>query len=128
MALFSKLRRLTYEELEDFHTEIVAQVLRSRPDLLVKWLAELRATGLSDQEEIFVTTQEDFDPLESHNGLGSRPDITITLQRGEITDRVFVESKIGSKARDKQLSKYAEHLSRLSGKGKRTLIYITRDY
>ena len=48
MSLFSKLQRLISDgrtQLEDFHTEIIAHVLRNSPELTLKWLKKLRCSA-----------------------------------------------------------------------------------
>ncbi len=45
-----------------------------------------------------------------------------------ITDVVMVESKIGSDEGDRQLWRYARHLAKRDGPGKRALLYVTRSH
>jgi hypothetical protein len=62
MSLFSKLQRLISDgktRSEDFHTEIVAQVLKNSPELTVKWLVSLDLTQPEDADDVFVATQEE---------------------------------------------------------------------
>lgn len=50
MNLFDRLRRLTAGDtfrLEDFHTEIVAEVLRNSWALTLAWLRSIGATALT---------------------------------------------------------------------------------
>jgi hypothetical protein len=130
MSLFSKLQRLIADgktRSEDFHTEIVAQVLNNSPTLTVKWLASLNLTKPEPAERVCVATQEEFDPLGTHE-TGSRPDISIRLERPRSAELVFLESKVGSMEGDRQLERYADHLAARLGFESRSLVYITRDF
>src|SRR5947208_2731301 len=131
MSLFSKLLRLSSGgtmRLEDFHTEIVAYVLRSFSELTIQWLSDLGLTDAAKPDKVAVETQEQIDALESHDGLGSRPDISIRINRDHCTELIFVESKIGSREGSSQLQRYADHLAATKDLSKRSLIYITRDF
>jgi hypothetical protein len=130
MSLFSKLQRLISDgktRSEDFHTEIVAQVLQNSPELTVKWLATLDLTKPEEADAIFVATQEEYDPLETHDR-GSRPDISIRLEKHGLIELVFLESKVGSEEGDNQLEHYADQLTVKSGLERRSLVYVTRDF
>jgi len=127
MSLFSKLLRLRSTEKEEFHTEIVAQVLRQSTSLTFRWLKTIHATSFAHFEELRVSSQEELDPLSSHEGIGSRPDIVIRIIQGDQIEVVFVESKIGSTENPGQLQKYAEHLEAQNATT-RCLVFITRDY
>src|SRR6266567_4606167 len=126
MSLFYKLLRLTCggkTQEENFHTELVAQVLRDSPQLTLRWLARFGLPGCANgnNAKVLVNTQENFHALMAHNGLDSRPDISIRIPRGEQTQFVFVESKIGSKEGHikgfrSQLERYADHLDYQSKK------------
>lgn len=132
MNLFSRLRNLNPFQLEDFHTEIVVQVLRNSQALTLNWLRGVGVTSLqvSDLDYIDINPQEKFAPLPEHSS-GSRPDITIRLVAGRKRELVFIESKVPSKLRVDQLQKYAEQLE-AAKKSKAldevSLIFITRDY
>lgn len=81
MGLFRQLQRLYRPEkfqFEDFHTEIVAQVLQNSPALTLAWLKAIAATGLSKVDYIDVRTQTTLEPL-IHHSTASRPDIAIIL-------------------------------------------------
>lgn len=129
MSLFQSLFRVFPAgsgSLEDFHTEIVGQILRSLPAEAAGWLHEIGATDRADFA-LSVTTQEDLEALAAHAS-GSRPDLRLCLQRGDETQLIFIESKVGSSEGREQLRRYAEHLQQQAGFQKKTLIYITRDY
>src|SRR5713101_5763793 len=102
-SLFSKLLRLDSTEKEDFHTEIVAHALRESPDLAFRWLKAIRATSFAKFDKLLVSSQEELDPLASHEGIGSRPDIAIRIIHGDQIEIIFVESKIGSTENPGQL-------------------------
>lgn len=130
MSLFSKLIRLHSDErhpLEDFHTEIVANVLGYDPELTREWLKHLGVTELEKVDSITVKTQESFDAIPDHDQ-GSRIDMVIRIRSGEDNEVVFVESKVGSSASNGQLSRYRDHLHAMPGVNRRSLIFITRDY
>ena len=130
MSLFDQLRRLYRKDkfpLEDFHTEIVAQVLRDSPRLTLSWLRALGVTQLSDTDDITVATQEDFEALEGH-ATGSRPDIAIRLSHGDSVELVLIESKVGAKEGPDQLKRYAEHLVSNTDVQRTGLVFITRDF
>src|SRR5258708_36579414 len=131
MSLFSKLLQLSGDSkssLEDFHTEIVAQVLQDTPELTVRWLADLGLTAREPPDTLTVGTQQELDALDAHEGLGSRPDIWILLTRGDLKELVFLESKVGSTEGWKQLQRYADQLAARKEVSKGSLVYITRDF
>ena len=133
MNLFSKLRQLYRPDkfqLEDFHTEIVAQVLQNSPALTMSWLRGIKATSLANDVSITVGTQETFLPLDGHDS-ASRPDIIIRLVSGAKKELIFIESKQGSTQGADQLKRYAEHLHAAQlqeGLQNIALVFITRDY
>jgi hypothetical protein len=133
MSLFQQLRRLYRPEkfqFEDFHTEIVAQVLKNSEALTLAWLGSIRATRLDKADHIKVRTQETFPPL-AHHLTASRPDITIRLVSDAKAELIFVESKQGSTLGLDQLQRYAEHLHAAQqdeGLHNVALVFITRDY
>ena len=130
MSLFDHLRRLYRKDkfqLEDFHTEIVAQVLRDSPAMTMSWLRALGVTQLSDTDDITVATQEEFEALEGH-ATGSRPDIAIRLSHGDRTELILIESKVGAKEGPDQLKRYAEHLASNTDVQRTGLVFITRDF
>ena len=132
MSLFSVLRRLYRPDrflIEDFHTEIVAQVLRNSDALTLGWLHSVEATSLQ-KASIKIETQKTFAKLAGHS-TDSRPDITIKLSNDEKSEFIFVESKVPSKQGEDQLQRYTDHLvseQKKNGFAKASLIYITRDY
>jgi hypothetical protein len=133
MSLFSNLRLLYRPDrfqLEDFHTEIVAQVLRNSPPLTLAWLRGIGITTLENADYIHVGTQEEFEKLATH-ATASRPDITIRLVSGRQTEFILIESKLQSKQGHDQLQRYADHLEaakRSKDLEKTSLVFITRDY
>ena len=133
MSLFSQLQRLYREDrflLEDFHTEIVAQVLRNSSALTLKWLRDVGATVLETADSIEIRTQEEFSALPGHS-TASRPDITIRISSAGKNELVFVESKLPSTQGDDQLLRYAEQavvISANEGVQKAFIVFITRDY
>ena len=133
MSLFSKLQQLYREDrflLEDFHTEIVAQVLRNSLALTLEWLRDIGATTLETADSIEICTQEEFPALSGHS-TASRPDITIRISFAEEKELVFVESKLPSTQGDDQLLRYAEQavvISKNEGVQKAFIVFVTRDY
>lgn len=132
MDLFSRLRSLCAQErfnLEDIHSEIVAQVLRDSIELTLAWLKDIGATNLRTDQvySCKVTTQAHYPALNGHK-VNSRPDIVIQLASRSGRQLIFVESKIGSAAGDDQLERYADHLANELGAGfdRASLIFITR--
>src|SRR5262245_24423231 len=112
MNLFSRLRRLHPQHrfpLEDFHTEIVAQVLRESTPLTLAWLRDVEATSLVAADTVSIDTQERFAALAGHD-VDSRPDIAIRLFAGSRKELILVESKIDSSAGWTQLERYLDHL------------------
>lgn len=131
MSLFGKLIQLhsdKHRRLEDYHTEIVAHVLASDSELTLRWLRKLRVTELDDADEIAVSTQQEFKPIEGLHSFGSKPDIMIWVRKGSRIEVVFIESKVGSEEGQGQLSKYMDQLRALPGVDQRSLVFITRDY
>ena len=131
MSLFGKLLQLHSDEhrrLEDFHTEIVAHVLASDSELTLRWLRKLGVTELHEADEIAVSTQQEFQPIERLHSFGSKPDITIRVRKESHVEAVFIESKVGSEESQGQLSKYIDQLRALLGVDQRSLVFITRDY
>lgn len=140
-SLLGRLLRLFPESvpLEDLFTEAVARLFETRPQLCLAWLeaAGLLTAPVADtgQSYMRVSTQRSFVALDHHD-TDSRPDLMIEVYRspeesvegGEVTDVVMIESKIGSKEGPEQLRRYAEHLDRMTTSGSKTLVYITRGY
>jgi hypothetical protein len=133
MSLFRKLQWLYRSDtfqFEDFHTEIVAQVLKNSPSLTLAWLRAIGATTLTQAAHVELRTQETFPPL-AHHSTPSRPDITIRLFSESKTELVFVESKLNSAQWGDQLQRYADHLhaaQRDKGVDEVALVFITRDF
>ena len=119
MSLFGQLRLLHQRErfpLEDFHTEIVAQVLRDTPLLAQAWLRGLGIAALSGGESLTVETQRTFPALAGHDE-DSRPDMTIQISGTGRKELVFVESKVTASAGHTQISRYLEHLAHQLAEG-----------
>lgn len=130
MSLFSQLRRLYRKDkfqLEDFHTEIVAQVLRHRRELTLEWLRGIGATTLKNPDWIKIGTQEEFAALADHP-TDSRPDIAVRLKEGDTIELVLIESKVGAKEGPDQLKRYAEHLTSNKDVHQTALVFVTRDF
>lgn len=131
MNLFEQLRVLAQREkfpLEDFHTEIVAQVLNDSPALTLAWLRQIGATNLAATDSLRVETQVKLPALAGH-ATDSRPDMAIRLTYGEHQELIFVESKVGAPEGEGQLQRYAEHLAVAGSEVRRTaLVFITRDW
>src|SRR4051812_42290936 len=122
MSLFSKLIRLGLSDAEDYLTEVVAHVMAAAPTAACAWLRSLHCTMATTVDEWVVNTQEELPPLESHEGVGSRPDMTFRLSGGSRRELIYLESKVGSKeglaggvAGLNQLQRYADHLLAQSG-------------
>lgn len=128
MELFSRLLRLHSAPvpLEDFFTEVVAHLFGASPRTCLRWLEHTRLSE-SKQEQVHVSTQHSFDPLE-HHVAGSRLDMLIELSDGRNSDVILIESKIGSREGAEQLRRYAELLDAMTGFRDKTLVYITRDF
>jgi hypothetical protein len=133
MSLFSNLQRLYRPDrflIEDFHTEIVAQVLRNSPTLTLQWLNRIGATTLQTTDIIDIRTQEEFLALPGHSA-ASRPDITIRLKRNDLSELIFIESKLPSTQGYDQLKRYAEQLEfnrRSKALSNAFLVFVTKDY
>ncbi len=133
MSLFLQLQRLYRSDrflIEDFHTEIVAQVLRNLPELTLEWLRYLGVTALAKPDYIRIATQETYTKLEWHE-TDSRPDMVLRLGHGEKIELVFVESKLPSQQGNDQLQRYSDHLQAALLEdvvSQATLVFITRDY
>jgi hypothetical protein len=130
MSLFDELRRLYRKdkfEMEDFHTEIVAQVLRNSPEFTIKWLRGIGAVDLQMPTVISIKTQERFAALEEDQP-GSRVDMVIRLKSdSDVRQIVFVESKIDSTENPGQLAKY-ENVAKQLGFNRNATVYVTRDF
>lgn len=129
MGLFNKLRRLYRTnrfELEDFHTEIVAQVLKNSPELTMRWLRGIEAANPQMSAVTSIKTQEEFAALEQDQP-GSRVDMVIQLSGNGVHQIVFIESKIGSTENPGQLAKY-ESIAKQLGFDYNAIVYITRDF
>lgn len=130
MGLFTQLQHLYRKEkfqLEDFHTEIVAQVLRNNPKLAIAWLNGIGATMMRDPVAIYISTQEEFARL-THHLTDSRPDIAIRFITNGASELILIESKVGAAQGPDQLQRYADHLRAAEAIEKTTLIFITRNY
>ncbi len=130
MSLFDQLRRLYRKdkfEMEDFHTEIVAQVLRNSHGLTMAWLNGIKATSLSEPDCVTVVTQEKFAKLAGH-ATDSRPDIAIKVTKGAVVELILVESKVDAKQGPEQLQRYTEHLAAKTGFDHTTLVFVTREF
>jgi len=130
MSLFDELKRLFRRDkfqMEDFHTEIVAQVLRNSDELTLKWLRSISATTLEMPASITITTQKKFEKLEEDQP-GSRVDMVIWLIKDGQCEMIFIESKIDSTENPGQLEKYAGTIAKQEGADKKRIIYITRDF
>lgn len=85
MSLFGKLLRLQSDErcrLEDFHTEIVANVLANDPQLTLNWLGFLGVVKDKEAGKVTITTQVNLAAIEGQHDAGSRPDILIHIRNG----------------------------------------------
>ncbi len=124
MALFSRLLKLHKGNVpsEDFFTEIFAYLLSDNHEILYGWLKYIHVLDENTYSNAHISTQQAFDPLD-HHLTGSRPDISIELVDGSNHDIIFIESKVGSHAGYKQLSRYADILEAMK---KRDQIDSTR--
>lgn len=133
MSLFRQLKKLYRTDIsqdEDILTEIAATVLNSSKSLALEWLHSLNVTSLKDVSRLKVSTQISFSKLGGHD-MDSRPDMVIELHGGENRELIFVESKVGSKQGDMQLSRYADHLVDQKNKNavqRVSLVFLTRDF
>jgi hypothetical protein len=133
MSLFKQLEMLYRPDRfqrEDFHTEIVAQVLRNSDDLTFAWLRSLHVTRFKEADNIRITTQETFGKLPGHS-TDSRPDITIRVLADGERELIFIESKLDSTQGSDQLTRYAEQLEAARSRESQdriALVFITRDY
>lgn len=131
-SLFKKLLQLKNRDsdrtpLEDFFTEILAFLLKTRTNILVDLLNQFSISSIKQPDFICLSTQESFDALANH-AHASRPDVLIEVASGDQRDIVFIESKIGSTEGWEQLRRYAEHLNHLQNINNGILLFITRDY
>ena len=131
MSLFGAIRRLYRKDkfqMEDFHTEIVAQVIRNSRELAIRWLRDIRAANSHMTNVISIDTQVPFSALEE-NEPGSRVDMVIQLRGSDVRQIVFIESKIDSKENPGQLSKYAGVIRKLQADFNYIkIVYVTRDF
>lgn len=133
MSLFSNLGalfRIDRFPLEDFHTEIVAQVLKDYPKLTKAWMLSLNAILPDDFESIRIQTQVELPQLDGHF-TASRPDIIIHCNGKLGQQIVIVESKIKNQQGEQQLQRYAAHLDRMASPAQvisGSLIFITKDF
>ena len=130
MSLFRQLQHLYRKDkfqLEDFHTEIVAQVMRNSDALTLKWLQDMGATSFLCPDSITIATQEEFPALAGH-ATDSRPDIAIRLVQDEAAELVLIESKVGAKEGPRQLQRYADQLRAKQAARRTALVFITRDF
>ena len=130
MSLFDEIRRLHRRdkfEMEDFHTEIAAQVLRDSSALTFDWLRSIGALKLQQPRVVSITTQEKFTPLDEDQP-GSRIDLVIRLSENGVRQIVFIESKIDSTENPGQLPKYAGVITKKEGFDHNAIIYVTRDF
>ncbi|MEH1833551.1 MAG: PD-(D/E)XK nuclease family protein [Nostoc sp.] len=95
--------------------------------ILINWLKYHSILTDENYSSINISIQQEHKRLETHTE-DSRLDIVVELSNGLNTDVIFIESKIGSTERWRQLEKYAEILSKLPNVRHRIFIYITRDY
>jgi len=133
MGLFRNLRSLFSANrfpVEDFHTEVVAQVLENCPKLTEAWLLSLGAILPDELESIQILTQVELPRLEGHLA-GSRLDLVISCNGKLGRQIVIVESKVLSQEGKLQLQRYADHLARMALHMEVTrgaLVFITRDF
>ncbi len=133
MSLLRKLVQLHRASvpLENFFTEVVGHLLLAHPALCRLWLSNVGLVEVRGERRVVgVKTQPNLAALEHHRE-ASRPDIEIELSDGVTgarPDVIFVESKVASGEGSGQLRRYAEQLAALGRAGRRTLLYVTRDY
>jgi hypothetical protein len=131
-CLFSNLWRHCSKDSkpkENFFSDIVAELFKTHPEFLFKWLDALEVDLIrgTDPEIVF---QQFF---RSENGEQGIYDLFIRVRNGAGDHLIVVESKIDSTAMWGQLRKYQDDLTgRLERKPpdghKATLIYVTRDF
>jgi hypothetical protein len=130
IGLFSNLWRHCSKEAkprENFFSDIVAELFKTHPEFLFKWLDALKIGQFqgTDPEILF---QEFF---RSENGDQGIYDLFIRVRNGAGDHLIVVESKIDSTAMWGQLQKYQDDLTRRLKREpllKATLIYVTRDF
>src|SRR5438132_4753024 len=113
--------------MEDFHTEIVAQVLNNSHTLAIHWLHAINALKLLNPRVISIETQKKFAPLEDDQP-GSRVDIVIRLTGDGANQIIFIESKIDSTENPGQLPKYAGVIAQQEKFDCNAIVYVTRDF
>jgi PD-(D/E)XK nuclease superfamily len=129
-SLFSNLWQHCSKEAkprENFFSDIVAELFKTHPEFLFKWLDALEVDLIrgTDPEILF---QEFF---RSENDEQGFYDIFIRLRHGTGEHLIVVESKIDAAARYGQLQKYQDDLTRRLKREPSlgaTLIYVTRDF
>lgn len=128
MRFFSRLLSLHSAPvpLEDFFTEVIAQLFSASPQTCLEWVEHARLSD-SKYDRVRVSTQEVLDSLEHHT-TGSRPDMRIELSNEQGNGVLLIESKIGSREGSEQLRRYAELLENMPDIKDKTLVYITRDF
>lgn len=123
--IYSLLRKGQSNILEDYLTEIFAEIFEDR-DLLIKFFEEFEDIKLDSPSNIEVTTQRTFLKLPEQE-IGSKPDLVVQFRDNEKSFIAFFENKLEAEEGYNQLKRYAEHLKIYSEKGFNTfLFYITR--
>jgi len=121
-SLFTRLYRI--DKLEDFTTEILAEILRDH-DNLCHFIRHFLNQDIYFISECIVRTQECLSKIKDHP-IDSIPDITIRFKHQEKKYTIFFENKIDSSTHDNQLERYKDHL--LNEDSERYLIYLTKLY
>src|SRR5205814_1128412 len=111
----------------DFHTEIVAQILRNSEAFTTGWLRDIGAIDSQISNVLSVKTQEKFEALDSDEA-GSRVDMVIRLHGNVVRQIVFIESKLDSTENPGQLPKYSAVIAKQEGFDRSAVVFITRDF
>ncbi|WP_053375538.1 PD-(D/E)XK nuclease family protein [Paenibacillus sp. FJAT-27812] len=123
--LYHLLSRSDRNQLEDYLTEIFAQVL-NKEELLHDFLNTLTDIKVGTTNIREVTTQKTYNKQVDHL-TDSRPDLLIRFSDGGQPHVLCIENKLGTGEGDQQLKRYADHLRSYETDGCQThLVYITK--
>lgn len=123
--LYNLLKAQEKDVLEDYLTEIVADIFED-PELLADFLTHFTDEQWDELSQVEVTTQKTYAKLSGHAS-DSRPDLVISLRKGQKPCLVFFENKIDSGEGHEQLKRYADHLQLHEQDGvNTTLFYVTK--
>lgn len=126
-GLYSLLRNTESNPLEDYLTEIFAEVFES-DKVLKSFATTFIEPSIRNPKLLEITTQKTYSKKEGHQ-VNSRPDLILRFMDGQKSYVVFFENKLGSQEGYTQLKRYADHLQTYENEGCITyLFYLTQFY